>query len=253
MFTGAVAIATLATFMEGSRRFWDRPFDVLEWMTLALVAASAWAGLVCHLLRNKVTLVETPGRMVTWTVSLAVLAGLFAYWQFAGDKPEYLLRKTVIQRPTDSNAWLDLARHYRYERDSLAADLGDEDHSPPDPTASYQEALDCFNHAVHLGATGFEVQLAGAQLADAVGEMQTSVSFARAALRFAPLPVSGADRSDDIKWLREMIARNDVAPSGLQGQDANKLRVRRRRRQRLPGIVRWAFDSIEDTPEIDNQ
>jgi tetratricopeptide (TPR) repeat protein len=196
-------------------------------------------------MRDRVSLSETPRRIIKWTVSLTVIVGLIAYWQFAHDRPEYVLRKTVIDHPLDRNAWLELAWHYKYEGDTLAADSGDEDHSPPDPTSSYQEALDCFNQAVHLGATGFEVQFARAQLSDAIGETQASVSFGRDALRFAPSPMSGGDGNDDIKWLREMIARNAAAPTGPEGKEDRKQRVRDRRRKGLPGIARWPFDLID--------
>jgi hypothetical protein len=42
MFLGTVAIVTVATFVDGSKRFWDEPFSVLHWATLVFLFASAW-------------------------------------------------------------------------------------------------------------------------------------------------------------------------------------------------------------------
>jgi hypothetical protein len=174
-----------------------------------------------------------------------LVVGLLAYWQFAHNRREYRLRKTVVEHPTDMKAWLDLAWHYDDEG-TLAADSGDEDNNPPDPTPSYRAALECFKQAVDLGATGFEVQFARAQLADAVGEKRSSVSFGQEALRFAPSPTSSADRKDDINWLHKMIARNAAAPTGLQGREDRERQVRDQRRHRLPRIIRWPLDLIAD-------
>ncbi len=59
MFAGATASLALATFVDGSYRFWDRPFNVTVWAEFVFVTGSAWAALFCHLVRNK--LME-PGR-----------------------------------------------------------------------------------------------------------------------------------------------------------------------------------------------
>jgi len=169
LFVGMASVLLLATFVDGSWRFWDRPFEVYGWVRLVLVGVAAWAALFCRLVRDKVEWRETPLRVVVWTVGAALIVGVLVYWQFAHDRPGYLLRKHVVERPQDVGAWLDLASHYKSEGDTIAGDLGDEDHSPGDPTPYYSEALECMNRAVKLGAAGFEVQLSRAQLADAVG------------------------------------------------------------------------------------
>ena len=142
----------------------------------------------------------------------------------------------------------DLAWHYKDQGDTLAADPGDDDHGPPDPKPFYEEALDCINRAIELGATGFEVHFSRAQLADAVGNTQAAISFAQEALRFAP-PDSRPDEENRVNWLREMTARNIDALTTLQEEEQRereRRRVRDRRRQRLPQIVRWVFDSPEN-------
>ena len=44
VITGLVASLALATFVDGSYRFWDRPFEIVSWTKLVLISASAWAG-----------------------------------------------------------------------------------------------------------------------------------------------------------------------------------------------------------------
>ena len=181
--------------------------------------------------------------IIRWTVGLALLIGTFVSWQTRRDKPEYFLRKAVVEHPNDVTAWLKLASHYRDEGDVLANDSGDEADSPPDPTPSYQEALDCINRAVDLGARGFEVDLARAQLADAVGDRRASVLYARDALSHGPpSAIPEGDRNEEIKWLREMITRNDAAPSADEAIEARERRVRDERLNRLPGALRWASE-----------
>ncbi|HET9532465.1 MAG TPA: hypothetical protein VFQ92_19055 [Blastocatellia bacterium] len=61
---------------------------------------------------------------------------------------EYFLRKNVLKRPGDKNAWLDLAWHYSDKADAFASYEGDAEYSPPDPRPYYEKALECFNKAV---------------------------------------------------------------------------------------------------------
>jgi hypothetical protein len=243
VFTGVASSLALATFVDGSYRFWDRHFEITQWAKFAIVASSAWAALFCSLVHDRLMEPGRPRTVLKWTAGLAVGIGLLAYWHANGQREEYFLRKSVIEHPNDAGAWLELARHYSYEGDNLAADSGDEEHSAPDPTPLYREALDCLNQAVSLGAGGFKVHLARAQLADEIGEQQAAVAFGREALNLAPASSdSSADRDeDDVKWLRDMIARNAAAPPEIPIED-NKKHVRDQRRQRIPGLLRWVFE-----------
>jgi hypothetical protein len=142
---------------------------------------------------------------------------------------------------------VDLARHYEYQGDVMADDPGDEDHRRPDPTPSYEEGLDSINRAVELGANGFAVLSSRAKLADALGQQQAAISFGQEALRLPPLDatVEGEERA----WLQEMVARNSSAlptPHEEKQRDEKRRRIRARRRQNLPLIVHWVFDSPEN-------
>lgn len=247
MFIGVAACLLVATFVDGSYRFWDRSFEVKHWATLVFVAASAWAALFCHLVRDEVMEGGKPRSVLKWTVGFAMGITLVAYWGANGRAAEYFLRKKVMQAPKDPNAWLELGWHYSDEGDKLAADPGDDDHPAPDPTPSYSEALECLNQAVSLGAGGFEVQASRAQLADAIGEKQDAVSFGRQALNLAPSP-SDSSSEEDVKWLREMISRNAAAPSESQRKSDRIQQVRDERRERVPGILRFWFEAHRAKP-----
>ena len=153
------------------------------------------------------------------------------------------MRKQVVQRPKDLSAWLDLGWHYKHEGDALAADSGDGDHSPPDPTPSYSEALECFNRAAELGATGFAVRSSQALLADAIGEKQAAKSFAEEALRITPSDSHGNE--DEVRLLQEIVARDVPSPTAFQEEQDRQKRVRDRRRESLPRVLRWPLDLIE--------
>jgi tetratricopeptide (TPR) repeat protein len=239
VFAGAAASVALATFVDGSYRFWDRPFEIYQWAKFVFVAGSAWAALFCHLVRDKLMDGDRPRKVLKWTAGLVVGIGLLAYWNANGQREEYFLRKNVIEHPKDASGWLDLARHYTYEGDKLAADSGDEDHSAPDPTPAYRQAVDCLNQAMSLGANGFKVYMARAQLADELGEQHEAASFGRQALNLAP--ASPGSSTDEVKWLQDMIARNAAASPKSTLED-NVTRVRSQRRDRLPGLVRWVFE-----------
>src|ERR1700694_2224648 len=143
-------------------------------------------GSVCHLVRDKVLWRGKPVGILKWTIVLASGIALLAHWSANGQREEYFLRKNVKEHPNDANAWLELAQHYSNEGDTLAADSGDEDHSAPDPTPSYSEALDCLNQDVSLGRGGYKVPPARAEPADKPGDQQKAVSFGREALNLAP-------------------------------------------------------------------
>jgi hypothetical protein len=243
MVTGLIASLALATFVDGAYRFWDEPFDVAHWATLVFISSSAWATLFCGLVRDRAMQRATPRVVLKWTVGLTIGIGLFAFWEAGSKKSEYFLRKNVVQHPKDVSAWLDLASHYYNEGEKLAADSGDEDHAPPDPAPSYREALDCLDQAVSLGATGFEVQFARAQLADELGERQKAMFLGQDAVNLAPplSDVSDTKETDRVKWLRDMIARNAAAPLASDVEENRQERVRDQRRDELPGIVRWVF------------
>src|SRR5207302_2633360 len=125
------------------------------------------------------------------------------------------------------------------------ADSGDENHAPPDPKPYYKDALDCMNRAVELGAAGFEVTFSRAQLADALGDTRTATAFAQEALKLAP-GESTPEGKDQVTWLNDMMARNIKALPALleeEQREQERQRVRDRRLQRLPGIVRWVFET----------
>jgi hypothetical protein len=240
--TGLVASVALATFVDGSNRFWDRHFEITPWIVLLLISASAWAALFCQLARNRAMEPATPRAVVKWTVGLAIGIGVAAFFGANTNKAEYFLRKNVVEHPNDASAWLDLAWHYYDEGDQLAADSGDENHAPLDPTPSYREALDCLNEAVSLGVGGFDVQFARAQLADQLGKRLEAVSFGREALNLAPSsPNASASEEGDVKWLGDMVARNAASAQNDNGETLEES-IRHRRRDGLPGIVRWVFD-----------
>ena len=45
-------------------------------------------------------------RIVTWTVGLAIAAGIIVHWHANQDRLEYFLEKKTIERPNDPSAWL---------------------------------------------------------------------------------------------------------------------------------------------------
>jgi hypothetical protein len=243
VFLGLGASLFVATFVDGSYRFWDRSFELRHWATLAFVAASAWAALFCHLVRDKVMERRTAPSVLKWTVGLAMGISLLAYWGANGQKAEYFLRKKVMQDSKNPAAWLQLARHYSNEGDKLATDPGDEDHAAPDPTPLYSEALDCLDQAVTLVAGGFTVQMDRAQLADAIDDKEDAVSFGRQAMNLAPAAPDSA-MEEDVKWLREMISRNAAAPTKSQRKNNRIEHIRDRRRERLPAMVQFVFEDF---------
>jgi hypothetical protein len=111
MLTGLGASVVLATFVDGSYRFWDAPFEVISWAKLFLISASAWAALFCHLVRNKVMEPASSRAVVKWTVGLTIGFGVFAFFGASFQKAEYFLRKNVVEHPKEASAWLDLAWH----------------------------------------------------------------------------------------------------------------------------------------------
>lgn len=238
MLIGVIAVLTLATFVNGSRRFWDRPFDLVAWGTLVFIGASAWAALFCHLARNKTLGPGTPRVIVKWTLGLMIGIGAFVHWQSGSEREEYFLHKNTTEHPNDQNAWLDLAGYYNREGDRLADDPGDEEHGAPDPGPSYSEALRCFNRAVQLGASGFDVNFERATLADWLGEKQEAVVYAKEALAEAP-PVSD---DDAVKSLREVIARNAASQTELEQEADRKRLVHLSRRENLSAAVKWVFE-----------
>ena len=181
--------------------------------------------------------------VMKWTVGLTVSLGLAALWSANGQRAEYFLRKRVMEHPQDSGAWIQLAWHYKDEGDDMEGDSGDEDHAPQDPTMSYREALECLNRAVSLGADGFNVQFARAELADALGQKQDAASFGRKALDLAlnSADISPTERDDQIKRLREMAARNVSSGPQKDAPENTRVKVRNRRRDGLPSILRWPF------------
>jgi len=243
LVTGLLASLVLATFVEGSDRFWDGPFDIRNWTKLFLLSISAWATLFCGLVRDRANDPAALRRAVTWTLVLAIGFGLLAFWSTSGQKAEYLLHRNVVEHPKDAGVWLDLASHYHDEGDRLAAEPGDEDHSPPDPTPSYKRALQYLNRAVSLGAGGFDVNFERAQLANEVGEREEAISFGKLALGQVPpsIDASSPEMPDRVQWLRGMIARNSAALPAMQEHQS----VRRQRRESLPQSVRWVFDLIQ--------
>ena len=246
ILTGIITVLTLATFVDGSYRFWDRPFGLVAWGKLVFIGASAWAALFCHLARDKVLQPATPRRILKWTLGLTIGIGVFVYWQAGGQRTEYFLNKSVIEHPNDEKAWLDLAWYYSDEGDRLANDPGDDEHSPPDPSPYYNKALSCFDRAVKLGAAGFDVNYERAVLADAVGKEQAAVEYGQEALRFASSNTSTTDDDDAVKWLHKMIARNAIAPIEVEHEEDRKRLVRESRQDYLPGIVRWVFEVLEE-------
>ncbi len=242
ILTGLMAILVLATFVDGSYRFWDRPFAITAWVKIVLISAAAWATLFCGLVRNKAMQPGTPHAVVKWTIGLTIGIGLLVLWG-AGSKAEYLLHKNFVEHPKDANAWLRLAAHYHEEAERLEATSGDEDNAPPDPMPSYRAALNCLNKAADLGAGSFEVHCARAQLAEMLGERRDAVTFGRQALSLAPVSrdASAEENEKSVKWLNEMLARNASVESDSQSDENSPERVRGHRRDALPGIVRWVF------------
>jgi hypothetical protein len=82
MIFGITMALALATFVDGTYRFWDRPFTAFRWAKFAFVGACAWAALFCHLMRDNATSRGTPRRIVIWTVASAIgLAILRTAWR----------------------------------------------------------------------------------------------------------------------------------------------------------------------------
>jgi len=63
LFTGLVASLALATFADGSSRFWDRPFEITRWAEFVIVTGSAWAALFVILCAKNSCRETGPGRL----------------------------------------------------------------------------------------------------------------------------------------------------------------------------------------------
>jgi tetratricopeptide (TPR) repeat protein len=239
-----ICVMALATYVDGTNRFWDRQFELLPWLKLCFLGLSGWAALFCWIARDRVLEPGTPRRILIWSLGLVLALGLLAYWTRNNNREEYFLNKAVTQNPRDPQAWLDLAWHYDYEGDRLADEEGDEDHAPPDPTPDYSEALRCFNRAAELGASGFEMNLARAQLADTLGEKRNAVAYAQEALRFAPTDGAADETADSIEWLHKTIDEDRNSPNRSEVSIDRRKSTEKQRIQRLPLFVRWVFDLL---------
>lgn len=245
MMFGMTASVAAATYAEGAYRFWEPPSTAARWMAFAAVGVSGWAALFCYLMRDSVQQRETPRRIIKWTAGLIVVIAMLIHWHAGQGRTAHSLEKETGEHPNDPNAWLDLARYYKDQADTLAADSGHEDHAPPNPKPYYEDALHSMNRAVELGAGGFEVNFSRAQVADALGNARAAIAFAQEALKFAP-GESTPEGKDQITWLNDMIARNKNSLAALQEEEQRlqeRQRARDRRRQHLPWVVRWIFDS----------
>lgn len=55
-----ICTVALATYVDGTWRFWDRPFELLPWLKIFFLSISAWAALFCWIARDKVMEARTP-------------------------------------------------------------------------------------------------------------------------------------------------------------------------------------------------
>ena len=231
LLIGLGSSLALATFVDGSYQFWDRPFAAGSWIRFFFIIVSAWAALFCHLIRDQAIHSGPRRAVVKWTLGLTFAFTLLSFWDAGHGRTEYLLRKAVTERPRDVGAWMDLGWHYKSEGERLESESGD-DSSPPDPGPLYREALDCLNQAVSLGADGFNVHLARAQLADALGDKKRATVYGRNALAVA-LSSSGrpaSPKNDDIAWLRDMLARSNSTESEDNANESSRRHVQMERR-----------------------
>jgi tetratricopeptide (TPR) repeat protein len=235
---GLLTATILAIFIDGSYRFWDKRFVPAVFIGTLLICLSAWASLFCVIVRDKALQPDTPGKILKWTLLLAVPIALFVYWHAGSMSVEYFLRKNVVRRPDDRKAWLDLAWHYADKADTYASYEGDAEYTPPDPAPYYEKALECFNRAVELGDGGFQTHLARAQIADNLGKKAEAIAYGEIALNIAPLDERQEIR-DQIKALREMLARNSDSATSQKEDEEKKARIRRERLETLPPIIRW--------------
>ncbi|HWP45495.1 MAG TPA: hypothetical protein VNO14_19810, partial [Blastocatellia bacterium] len=148
------------------------------------------------------------------------------------------LRKSVAERPSDGTAWLELARHYLGKADDYASQEPNDDYTPPDPRPYYEKALECFNRAVELGEGSFQTHLARARIADTLEMKSEAKAYGESALNVAP-PGEGHEVGDQIKWLREMVARNSDSVRREVNREEIEIRIRLRRLESLPSFIRW--------------
>ena len=68
-----ILTVALATYVDGTERFWDRPFELLPWSKTFLLGISAWAALFCLIARDKVMESRTPNLIMLWTLGLVLV------------------------------------------------------------------------------------------------------------------------------------------------------------------------------------
>jgi tetratricopeptide (TPR) repeat protein len=239
---GTVTTLILATYIDGAYRYWDAPFKWITWGKYALAMLSGWSALFCYLLGSRVNEPGVPKRVVMWTLLVLVGLGVIVHWHAKGGQTWYFLHKAVAERPTDPNAWLDLAWQYKEEGERLEAEVGDEEHTPPDPTPSFQQALQCFNKSVEYGAYGFEVFSARAQVADRIGRSEDALAFAKQALRIAPAVNSDKLAGLSIEILNDIVNCNSgMEPNESESEALKEQSVRWARIKCLPSLINWVF------------
>lgn len=229
-------IVALATYADGTSRFWDQPFEFLPWFRLCFFGLSLWSALFCLIARDRVVERETPRRISLWTLGILLVLGTSVFWQRDSGREYYFLHKAVEQNSQDREAWLDLANFYYSEGDRLASENGDENNPPPNPVPAYREALRCFDRAAELGATGFELNEAWTELADLLGDRHSASSYAQIALRFEPSDGEPDETRERVIWLPKIIERENEPSTESE---------RRNRVRRLPIFVRWVFESAD--------
>ena len=242
---GIVSALVLATYIDGSYRFWDSPFDFSAWLRTVLIILAAWASLFCYVARDKVMEVGSPRRIKQWTVGLILAISLFVHWNAGGKRTKYFLAKGVREHPNEPNPWLDFGYYYIDKGRSLANSPGDTEHGSPDPSQSYREALRCLNLAVELGASGYEVNLERAEAADIVGEKHAALIYGQIALEKSSTEPPSEYLQDEVKWLHKMIAQDAGLPDVQEKAEENKQnharQIRRQRIESLPAFARWLF------------
>jgi len=239
---GIVISLLLATFIEGSYRYWDQPFSLTSWIQTAFICCTVWAVLFSILMRERFRPTKV---LLSWTFGLAAAASLIVYFHSKGGLEEYYLERQTVATPNDPDAWLKLAWHYHEQADKLAELPGDDENRPPDPTPSYRMAVRCLDKAIKLGADGFEVKGERAQLALALGDTEEAVAFGREALHFLPPTRAGSEEAAEVKWLREMIARNEGSIDAVKARKEYVSKERQRRLDNLPGALKWVFVIIQ--------
>jgi len=239
IITGLLSVIGLATFVEGSNRYWSEVFDSTEWIKLSLIGLGAWSALFCQLMRPKTSVQNYPRRIIKWTLIVTVGLAVLQYWRVERGRDYFFLSKEVREHANDATAWLNFGWHNYFEGYKLQSDPGDEDHSPPDPTPSFTEALRCFNRAILLGERGFDTYSARAEMAHELGKKEESILFAQEALRIVGSDTTSDENAQQIQRLREIIVRDSAQPNPEQ---INEQVVKAERRQKLPEIVRWVYD-----------